>query len=118
MLVAVIPKLVYGYSPQGYAKFKCDLHFQTVHLDFPLKIKHVQGTKSYRQCLHQTILLHDASVTWLLRIQASEFYVLQLDESTDVAGLAQLLVYVCYIYVGSIKDHPLLETRTTGEDIF
>ena len=32
----------------------------------------------------------------LLHIQASEFYVLQLDESTDVAGLAQLLVYVCY----------------------
>ena len=34
----------------------------------------------------------------LLRIQASEFYVLELDESTDVAGLAQLLVYVRYIY--------------------
>ena len=29
----------------------------------------------------------------LLRIKASEFYALQLDESTDVAGLAQLLVY-------------------------
>jgi hypothetical protein len=40
----------------------------------------------------------------LLHIQASEFYVLQLDESTDVAGLAQLMVYVCYIYGGSIKE--------------
>jgi hypothetical protein len=29
----------------------------------------------------------------LLHIQAIEFYVLQLDESSDVAGLAQLLVY-------------------------
>jgi hypothetical protein len=37
----------------------------------------------------------------LLRIQASELYVLQLDEST---GLTQLLVYVCYIYWGSIKE--------------
>jgi hypothetical protein len=35
-----------------------------------------------------------------LHIQASDFYALQLDESTDVAGLAQLLVYVGYVYVG------------------
>ena len=35
---------------------------------------------------------------------ASELYVLQLDESTDVAGLTQLLVYVCYVYWGSIKE--------------
>ena len=58
----------------------------------------------------------------LLRIQASEFYALQLDESTDVAGLAQLLVYVRYVYGGSIKEDIIfckpLETRTTGEDIF
>jgi hypothetical protein len=36
----------------------------------------------------------------LLRIQASEFYALKLDESTDVAGLAQLLVYVRYVFWG------------------
>ena len=58
----------------------------------------------------------------LLRIQASEFYVLQLDESTDMAGLAQLLVYVLYVYGGSIKEDILfckpLETKTTGEDTF
>ena len=51
----------------------------------------------------------------LLCIQASEFYALQLDESTDVAGLAQLLVYVRYIYGGSTKEDILfckpLETR-------
>ena len=40
----------------------------------------------------------------LLRIQASEFNTLQLDESTDVAGLAQLLVYVRYVYGRSIKE--------------
>ena len=38
----------------------------------------------------------------LLCIQASEFYALQLDESTD--GLVRLLVYVCYVYGGSIKE--------------
>ena len=57
-----------------------------------------------------------------LRIQASELYALQLDESTDMAGLAQLLVYVRYIYGRSIKEDILfckpLETRTTGEDMF
>ena len=36
----------------------------------------------------------------LLRIQANELYALQLDEPTDVAGLAQLLVYVRYVYGG------------------
>ena len=58
----------------------------------------------------------------LLCIQASELYALQLNESTDVAGLAQLLVYVRYVYGGSIKEDTLfckpLETRTTGNDIF
>ena len=53
----------------------------------------------------------------LHRIQASELYALQLDESTDMAGLAQLLVYVRYIYGGSIKEDIIfckpLETRTT-----
>ena len=56
----------------------------------------------------------------LLCIQVSRFYVLQLDESADVAGLAQLLVYVRYVYGGSIKEDILfckpLETRKTGED--
>jgi hypothetical protein len=39
-----------------------------------------------------------------------------------MAGLAQLLIYVRYVYGGSIKEDILfckpLETRTTGEDIF
>lgn len=58
----------------------------------------------------------------LLCIRASDFYALQLDESTHVAGLAQLLVFVRYINEGTIKEDMLfckpLETMTTGEDIF
>ena len=63
--------------------------------------------KIYRQCLHQTALFHFTSVMagdvlkqLLFRIQASEFYALQLDESTTVASLAQLLLYVLYVYGG------------------
>jgi hypothetical protein len=56
-----------------------------------------------------------------LRIEASEIYALQLDESTDMMGLAQLLVYVHYVYGGSIKEDilfckPLKPRR--GEDHF
>lgn len=43
----------------------------------------------------------------LLRIKASEFYALQIDESADTAGLAQLLVYVRYIYEGTIMEDVL-----------
>ena len=67
------------------------------------------------QCIND--IAGDVFKQLLLRIQASEFYALQLDESTDVAGLAQLLVYVHYVYGGSIKEDNLfckpLEPRTT-----
>ena len=45
----------------------------------------------------------DALKQLLPRIQASELYALQLDDTTDVADLAHLLVYVRYIHGGSIK---------------
>ncbi|KAI7789743.1 putative zinc finger BED domain-containing protein 5-like [Triplophysa rosa] len=58
----------------------------------------------------------------LLCIKSSEFYPLQIDESTDVAGLAQLRAYVRYIYDGSVMEDILfckpLEGRATGEEIF
>ncbi|KAI7804398.1 putative zinc finger BED domain-containing protein 5-like [Triplophysa rosa] len=70
--------------------------------------------KQYRRC-HVLKQL-------LLRIKSSEFYALQIDESTYVAGLAQLLAYVRYFYYGSVMEDILfckpLEGRATGEEIF
>ncbi|GFV71583.1 zinc finger BED domain-containing protein 5 [Trichonephila clavipes] len=55
------------------------------------------------------------------RLQKARF-VLQIDESTDVAGLAILLVIVRYPYENSFEEDMLmcspLPTNTTGEEIF
>jgi hypothetical protein len=55
------------------------------------------------------------------RIKSSGCYALQLDETTDVAGLAVLLVIVRYINNNTTEDELLfckpLKTRTTAEDI-
>lgn len=49
-------------------------------------------------------------------------FAIQLDESTDVAGLSILLVFVRYPFRGSIEEDLFLcaplETNTTGEEIF
>ena len=55
-------------------------------------------------------------------IKISPYYALQLDESTDIAGQAQLLTYVRYVREKEIEEDILfcrpLQTRTTGEAIF
>ena len=52
----------------------------------------------------------------------SDSFSLQLDESTDVSGNAQLVAFVRYIDTDDIYEHILfckaLEGKTTGEDIF
>lgn len=49
-------------------------------------------------------------------------FTIQLDESTDVAGLAVLLVFVRYVSDESVHEDLLLcqtlETTTRSEDIF
>ncbi|GFW87814.1 zinc finger BED domain-containing protein 5 [Trichonephila clavipes] len=55
------------------------------------------------------------------RLQKARF-VLQIDESTDVAGLVILLVILRYPYENSFEEDMLmcspLPTKTTGEEIF
>ena len=54
--------------------------------------------------------------------EASPFYAIQLDESTDVAGFIQLSVFIRYIYNGEVSENLLfckaLPLHTKGEDIF
>ena len=58
----------------------------------------------------------------IINLQETQFFSLQLDESTDVSNCAQLIAYVRYIGDENIIDEFLfcksLETTTRGEDIF
>ncbi len=97
-------------------------------LNSPCWLGQCWGKNYNGPCLHQTTLFRSISdmagysfKQLLVHLRASELWAPQLDESTDVAGLAQLMVYVRYIHEGSIKEDLLfckpLEIRT-GEDIF
>uniref|UniRef100_A0A671URU5 DUF4371 domain-containing protein n=1 Tax=Sparus aurata TaxID=8175 RepID=A0A671URU5_SPAAU len=56
------------------------------------------------------------------RLRQSQFFSLQLDESTDIGNEANLLCFVRYIYAGGVHDDFLfcrsLPTNTTGEAVF
>ncbi len=58
----------------------------------------------------------------LANIMQSQYYALQLDETTDVAGLAHLLTYVRYVKKINIEEDILfyrsLPEPTTGEALF
>lgn len=66
-------------------------------------------------------LAENVKTELISRLKCRKF-ALQMDESTDVAGLAVLLVFVRYQYEHSIEEDLLLckalETNTTGEEIF
>ena len=55
-------------------------------------------------------------------MKASPYFAIQCDETTDVAQLSQLLVYVCYVGSTSIEEEMLfcrpLKTTTKAEDVF
>ena len=58
----------------------------------------------------------------LKKIKASPYFAIQCDETTDVAQLSQLLVYVPYVGSTSIEEEMLfcrpLKTTTKAEDVF
>ena len=58
----------------------------------------------------------------LTHVKASPFYSIQLDESTDIADLPQLSVFIRYINNGAVSEDLLfckaLKLHTKGEDIF
>ena len=66
-------------------------------------------------------LAEDVKATLLSRIKCTKFS-LQMDESTDVAGLAILMVFVRYQYLESFEEDLLLckplPTNTSGAEIF
>ncbi|KAI6649866.1 Zinc finger BED domain-containing protein 5-like [Oopsacas minuta] len=64
----------------------------------------------------------DITAQNIAAIKESPWHAMQLDESTDIASCAQLIVWVRFIKDGDFVDEPLLckslETTTKGEDIF
>lgn len=67
-------------------------------------------------------MAEDVTVQLLEQVKNSEYFALQLDESTDVANKAQLLVYIRFISEEKIVEEVLfckaMTGRTTGKDIF
>ncbi|XP_076047489.1 zinc finger BED domain-containing protein 5-like [Oratosquilla oratoria] len=67
-------------------------------------------------------MAEDVTVQLLEQVKNSEYFALQLDESTDVANKAQLLVYIRFISEGKFVEEILfckaMTGRTTGKDIF
>ena len=69
-----------------------------------------------------TDMSDDVLVQILTHVKAPPLYSIQLDESTDIAGLPQLFVFIRYINNGAVSEDLLfckaLKLHTKGEDIF
>uniref|UniRef100_A0A0K0EJ23 DUF4371 domain-containing protein n=1 Tax=Strongyloides stercoralis TaxID=6248 RepID=A0A0K0EJ23_STRER len=64
----------------------------------------------------------DQLIQLITRIKESLKFSIQLDETTDITKLAQLLVYVRYVYKESVEEELLfccpMEDHTTGKKIY
>nr|XP_039257154.1 protein ZBED8-like [Styela clava] len=67
-------------------------------------------------------IAHDIELQVIEKIKLSPFFAIQCDETTDVANLCQLLVYVRFVGSSSIEEDMLLckplETTSKAEDVF
>lgn len=67
-------------------------------------------------------LAEDIEFQVLEKVRASPFYAIQCDETTDVANLSQLMVYVRFVGSTSIEEEILfcqpLETTSKAADVF
>ena len=65
---------------------------------------------------------HDILEQIVSQVNTSPFYAIQLNESTDIAGLPQLSLFIRYISNGEVLEELLfckaLQLHTRGEDTF
>ena len=65
---------------------------------------------------------HEVLKQIVSHVNTSPFYAIQLDKSTDIAGLTQLSLYIPYISEGEVLEKLLLckalQDHIIGEDIF
>ena len=52
-------------------------------------------------------LANDIECQFLQKIHASPYFAIQCDETTDVAQLSQLIVYVCFVGSATIEEEML-----------
>ncbi|XP_029655453.1 protein FAM200B-like [Octopus sinensis] len=68
------------------------------------------------------ILYYLFQVVEQIKTSCHQNFAIQVDESTDVANCAQLIIFARYVYDGDFKEEFLfsysLESTTKGEDIF
>lgn len=72
------------------------------------------------QRIGEMAYMQDVSTQLLKQLRTSEYFALQLDESTDVADAAELLVYIRFFSQEKFAEEKLfckaLERRTTGKE--
>ena len=64
----------------------------------------------------------DIQDTVISSVKQSKMFAMQVDESTDISGKAQLIAFIWFVSDGKISDQFFcckeLKERTTGQDIF